>query len=90
MTVDILPNQELYLLAAVIDRALHDAHGDATYLTGKAKTTAVEDARAFLAHVGLDWRSVHPRRVPDRAHAWPDFQAPDPGLAVGKLRRVRA
>ena len=88
--MDILPNQEFYLLAAVIDRAVRDAHGDATGLTGKAKTAAAEDARAFLAHVGLDWRRVHPRRVPERAHAWPDFQAPVSGLAGGKLRRVRA
>ena len=30
LNVDILPNQEFYLLAAVIDRAVRDAHGDAT------------------------------------------------------------
>lgn len=49
----IADNQELSLLLAVIERALRDAVG--------AHEPTAKEARAFLDHLGVDWRRAPPR-----------------------------
>lgn len=73
----IADNQELSLLLAVIERALRDANG--------AHEPTAKEARAFLDHIGVDWRRAPPRGKLSQASMWPSFHTQKTPVTAGKL-----
>lgn len=62
---------EHMLLAAIVRRALRDAHGDVSPTAGANSERIVEDARQFLEHLGVNWRDSRCAQQHGEVPPWP-------------------